>query len=86
MNYLSILYLFLFLPLTVIVYHIVKKKYKWRVLLLASYIFFFLISGNLLIYLLFTTLSIHHFGMWLEKIDGECGKVLNETVEDKKRD
>lgn len=84
MNYLSILYLFLFLPLTVIIYHIVKKKYKWRVLLLASYIFFFLISGNLLIYLLFTTLSIHHFGMWLEKIDGECGKVLNETVEDKK--
>jgi len=83
LNYLAVSYLFFFLPLTVIIYHFAKKKYKWRVLLLASYIFFFLISGNLLIYLLFTTLSIHHFGLWFDRIDKELAGAL-ELADDKK--
>lgn len=83
MNYLAVSYLFLFLPLTVIIYHFSKKKYKWRVLLLASYIFFFLISGSLLIYLLFTTLLIHHIGIWFDRIERELEEKLS-NAEDKK--
>lgn len=80
MNYLSVVYLFLFLPLTVLIYHIAKKKCKWLVLLLASYIFFFLISGKLLIFLLFTTLSIYFFGKKLESIDTKCEEYFAQNL------
>lgn len=86
MNYLSVVYLFFFLPLTVLIYHIAKKKRKWLVLLLASYIFFFLISGKLLLFLLFTTASIYFFGKKLESIDTKCEEFFTKNiVEDKKK-
>jgi len=85
-NYLSVVYLFFFLPLTVLIYHIAKKKCKWLVLLLASYIFFFLISGKLIIFLLFTTASIYFFGRKFEKIDTESEEFFAKNiVEDKKK-
>jgi len=84
-NYLSVVYLFLFLPLTVLMYHIAKKKCKWLVLLLASYIFFFLISGKLIIFLFLTTLSIYVFGRLISKTDNDCLKYLEENPETDKK-
>ncbi len=85
MNYLSVVYLFLFLPLTVLIYHIAKKKCKWLVLLLASYIFFFLISGKLIIFLIFTTLSIYIFGRLIAKTDDDYTKFLENNPETDKK-
>ncbi len=65
MTYNSILYLFIFLPAVFLAYQLAPQRLRYIVLLLASYIFFLSISGKLLFYLLFSTLSIHHMGLWL---------------------
>lgn len=71
MSYFSPVYFILFLPVVAALYSIIPKKAKPYVLLTASYIFFWLFSGKLLVYLLFSTVSIHHFGLWLDKIQSE---------------
>ena len=69
MQYCSAIYLAVFLPITLLVYALTAKKKRWLVLLIASYIFFLSLSGKLIVYLLFSTLSIHHFGLWIDKIN-----------------
>lgn len=68
MNYFTPIYFLVLLPLTVFLYSILPQRHRWKVLLLASYAFFWLISRKLIVYLLFSTLSIHHIGLWLENI------------------
>ena len=41
--------------------------------------FFWLISGKLLVYLLLTALSMHCFGLWLDKIQSETKLLLAQT-------
>lgn len=41
--------------------------------------FFWLISGKLLVYLLLTALSMHYFGLWLDKIQSETKLLLAQT-------
>ena len=76
MTYCDAVYLALFLPLTIIIYSIMPKKHRAKVLLLASYIFFWSISGKLLIYLLMTTLLMHYFGLWITEIRNEMDDTL----------
>lgn len=71
MTYFGPEYFALFLPLVVAVYAIMPKKVRPYVLLLASYAFFWIISEKLIAYLLFSTVSIHHFGLWLDKLQQE---------------
>lgn len=71
MNYNVPTYYFVFLPLTVLLYQLAPQRHRWKVLLVASYFFFWSISRNLLIYLLLSTCSIHHFGLWLDSIQQE---------------
>jgi D-alanyl-lipoteichoic acid acyltransferase DltB (MBOAT superfamily) len=65
MSYASPLYLFVFLPVVLLLYQIVSQKHRWKILLIASYFFFYLISGKLLIFIIASTFSIHHIGLWL---------------------
>ena len=58
MTYCDAVYLALFLPLTIIIYSIMPKKHRAKVLLLASYIFFWSISRKLIVYVWASTLSI----------------------------
>ena len=51
-----------------LVYQLVPQKHRWKVLLAGSYVFFWSISGNLLVFLLLSTFSIHHFGLWLDAV------------------
>lgn len=62
----------LLLLVTVLLYACLPQKARRLVLLISSYIFFFSISGKLLIFLLFSTLSVHHIGLWLSDIQNEC--------------
>ena len=71
MTYFGPEYFALFLPIVALLYSIMPKKVRPFVLLLASYQFFWLISGKLIAYLLFSTVSIHHFGLWLDKLQRE---------------
>lgn len=84
MQYCDLTYIGVFLPLVMIIYHFTSQKHRWKVLLLASYIFFFSISHHLLIYLLLSTFSIHHIGLWLSSLQNERDTLLKE-VERKQR-
>lgn len=64
----SVAYLAIFLPICVLIYTLLPQKYKKYLLLTASYVFFFLISGKLVVYLFLSTLSIHYFGIWLDRL------------------
>ena len=77
MGYNSILFLELFLPIvTLVIYNILPQKHRWKVLLIISYIFFWAISGKLIISLLLTTIFIPYFGLWLTSIQDEKNIVL----------
>ena len=67
-SFFAMTFLFLFLPSCIIIYAIVPKTWKKYVLLIASYWFFWLISGLLVIYLWLSTLSVFLLGLWLEKL------------------
>lgn len=84
-SYFSIEYLVIFLPVVVGLYVILPQKARRLVLLLSSYVFFWAVSGKLIIYLLFSTLSIHHIGVWLSGIQGDCDRLVASSCrEDRK--
>ena len=83
MQYCDLGYVALFLPLVIIIYFIVFPKHRYKVLLGASFIFFYLLSKKLIVYLLFSGLSIHHFGLWLSHLKSLKKEEL-KTTEDKK--
>ena len=78
-SYFSFPYLALFLPALMLVYNLVPQKHRWKILLGASYLFFWSISGSLLVYLLFSTMSIHHLGLWLNALQEERDALLGQA-------
>ena len=85
-SYVAPLYLLVFLPAVVFLYNIVPKKLRPVVLLLASYLFFWSISGKLILFLLISTFSIHHFGLWMSSLQEERNRILAETERPKRKD
>lgn len=75
----------LFLPLTALIYAIMPSKLRPYVLLGSSYIFFCSISEKLIIYLLISTMSIHHFGLWLDKLQCERKLALKGLTREEKK-
>ena len=67
-------YGFAFLPLCLAAYQIAPQKWRRRVLLGFSYLFFWLLSGKLIVYLLGTTVFVHCMGIWLDSIRSEKKK------------
>lgn len=65
MAYHTSVYLVLFLPLSLLAYQITPQKKRWITLLTCNYLFFWLISGKLVLYLIGTTLFVHYIGVWL---------------------
>ena len=76
MTYTSLLYLFVYLPGVLAAYHLAPRHHRPKVLLAASYLFFLSLSGKLLVYLLFSTLSLHHTGLWLGCLNAEVESKL----------
>lgn len=72
MSYNSALYLFMFLPLVLLMYQIVPRRIRPLVLLAAGYTFFYMISGKLLVYLIGTTIFVHYIGIWLGYLKKQC--------------
>ena len=64
-SYFSVICLGLFVPVTVIVYQIAPRRARPFVLLAASYLFFWSLSGALLAFLLLSTVSIWAVGLAL---------------------
>ena len=61
----------LFLPLAVLGYALIPKGGKKYWLLAASYLFYWFVSGALIAYLLASTLTVHYFGIWLDRVQTE---------------
>ncbi len=76
-SYCSIDYCAIFLPIVGIIYSITPKKYRWLSLLLSSYVFFCLVSGQLIAYLLFTTVCIYLTGIWLSSQNDKCSAMIS---------
>ena len=84
MGYHSIIYIFLFLPVCLLAYQLAPERWRGRVLLAFSWIFFYLLSGKLLVYLLGTTLLTHCIGIWLTVIRMQEAKAV-EGLERKQK-
>lgn len=65
MSYHLIAYFAIFLPAVILCYQITPQKLRWMVLLAADYLFFWMISKKLILYLLFATIMTHDIGLWL---------------------
>lgn len=83
-TYFSFAYIEL-LILTAACYACSPKKVRRWVLLIFSYLFFYAVSGMLLIWLIITTLSIHQAGLRLEKIQKEGAQQLKAADKDQKK-
>lgn len=67
-SYFSLMVLGLFVPAVVALYQLAPRRARPLVLLAASYAFFWSISGKLLAFLLFSTLSVWATGLVLEEL------------------
>ena len=80
MTYTDPIFLCIFLPITIILYNLMPQKHRWKILLIFSYLFFWSISGKLIIYLLATTGIIYGCGLMLNKVQEKRNNIL-KTVE-----
>lgn len=83
-TYFSIQYIILLLA-AIFFYEILPQRGRRWVLLLFSYLFFYAISGKLVLFLMASTLSVHHIGLWLADIQNDCKKELS-GIDKKDRD
>lgn len=84
-SYFSPQYLALLLPITVCLYAVTPQRVRRVILLLASYLFFWAVSGSLIVYLLFSTLSIHHLGLWLNLIQENSKRALAQAEAEQRK-
>ena len=84
-SYFSVHYLLILLPVSVGLYAILPQKLRRVSLLLCSYACFWMISGKLLVYLLFSTLAIHHGGLWISRLQGECDRRCAEAEKSERK-
>ena len=85
MTYFGVTYLVVLLPLTALLYNLLPKNHRWKILLLVSYAFFWLISNKLIIYVIGTTFLIHYISIWLELIQNERNLALKEAEKEQKK-
>ena len=74
----------IFVAIVCLLYFVVPKKIKWVVLLIANYVFYWLCSKKLIVYMLVTTISIYLLALWMGKIDSKtkelCKKEQDRAV------
>ena len=83
MTFISVKYI-LFLIFSVVIYYFTPKKFKWCTLLACSYLFYFLSSKFLLIYLLASTISIYGAGLLIDRENLKV-KLLGKDLEKDER-
>lgn len=84
-SFFTVHYMIMLLPVTVLLYGLLPQNGRRMILLAASYSFFFAISGKLLVFLLLSTLSIHHIGLWLATIQRDRKSRLEQSSKEEKK-
>lgn len=72
----SISFLYYFLPITLLLYFVVPKKYKNIILLIMSLLFYFYGEPRYILILLFSCLFNYYYGKHLEKTRGKMRNIL----------
>lgn len=74
----------LFLPLVTVVYYIAKHKYRWIILLIASYFFYMALSPKYTIFIIITTISTYVTALLMDRCSTKKDKkkylILNFTI------
>lgn len=83
-SYFSLAFLVGFLPISLALYFLMPQKAKKYTLLALSVAFFWLISGKLIIYLFLSVMSVHWFGLWLERIKSESTEKVKAIPKENK--
>jgi len=86
MTYWSLSYLIGFLPVVIILYNLFPKKYRWCILLIASYGFIWSISNKLILYIIATTILTYLGGLWINKIQSNRDIALKDVEKEKKKE
>lgn len=84
-SYFAVIFLVAFLPICIIVYSIIPQKTKKYFLLFASMVFFWLVSGQLIVYLILTITSVHYFGIWLDRIQGKRNAAVKAAPKEERK-
>lgn len=84
-SYFAVIFLVAFLPICIIVYSIIPQKTKKYFLLSASMVFFWLVSGQLIVYLILTIMSVHYFGIWLDRIQGKRNAAVKAAPKEERK-
>ncbi len=85
MNYFNIIYGFLFLPIVIILYNIMPKKIRPIILLIASYVFYFLISKKLIIFIILSSLSIYLATILMQKMTKEKNESMQNASKEERK-
>ena len=84
-SFFSLAYCLAFLPVCIILYSLMPGNAKKYFLLAASYIFFWLISGKLVIYLILSTFSMHYFGLWIDRTQNKMQLQLAQSEKEERK-
>lgn len=75
----SVQYLTVLLPCTAVLYAVTPQKIRRLVLLAASWIFFWALSGRLIVYLLFSIFAVYCFGLRLSVLQRNLDACLEQA-------
>ena len=67
-----------FIILIFALYYIVPKSWQWKLLLVASYVFYYIADPRYLLFILVTTISTYWVSMKLESVNSEADAYLKE--------
>ncbi len=85
LSYFNRIYLFLFLPLVVLIYNLTPKRFRPVILIIASFICFFMMSNKLIVFLILSILSIYLSGRLMNKVDDKTEKALKKCKKTEKK-
>ena len=75
-----------FIAILFILYYIVPKKFQWKLLLIASYIFYSFAGFKYLFYILVTTISTYYVSLKIENLHLEQSTYLKEKRDNHSRE
>lgn len=85
MSYHLLSYIVIFLPVVAVIYNFAPKKVRWVVLLTANYVFFYIISQMLLVWLLTATVVTYFVGKWIGTISDNKIHLAKEQTKIKRK-
>ena len=78
-------FIFIFIPIVLLIYHLSPKQLRWIVLLVSSIAFYIVSSGKLIVYLAVTTLSVYYCGILLDKQNLKMKQMCEGLGRDEKK-